>query len=197
MRATASSVSTLDVTEPVVSSMPGTTAVATARAAAEASTRIRNRMPHLGTAARPGFPHIPGRADGQACGARPGVQTAKACGARPGAPAAKGPRGPVSGAPAVPVAELFPAEVTPTWAHLPRLLGTSADLRSSVSLVLTDSGALMTSCALTARPTRDRVEPGGGAGSTRDLDHGCMGRVGRRGRRSTVRVRWPVRTTAH
>jgi hypothetical protein len=38
----------LDVTEPVVSSMPGTTAVATARAAAEASTRIRNRMPHLG-----------------------------------------------------------------------------------------------------------------------------------------------------
>src|SRR5215831_9334403 len=51
MRATARSVSTLDVTEEVVNSMPGTTAVATARAAAEASTRLRNRMPHLGIAA--------------------------------------------------------------------------------------------------------------------------------------------------
>src|SRR6516165_11441784 len=58
MSATQKSVSTLDVTEAVVSSMPGTTAVATARAAAEASTRIRNRMPHLGIAGRPGCPHI-------------------------------------------------------------------------------------------------------------------------------------------
>src|SRR5215472_7411611 len=70
MRATAMSVRTLDVTEPVVSSMPGTAAVATARAAAEASTRIRNRMPHLGTAGRPGYirtsPVAAGKASWQA-----------------------------------------------------------------------------------------------------------------------------------
>src|SRR6516162_6279845 len=61
MSATPRSVSTLDVTEAVVSSMPGTTAVATARAAADASTRIRNRMPHLGIAGGPGRPHITAR----------------------------------------------------------------------------------------------------------------------------------------
>src|SRR5215470_2558247 len=59
IRATASSVSTLEVTEAVVSSMPGTTAVATARAAAEASTRIRNRMPHLGITGSPGCLRAP------------------------------------------------------------------------------------------------------------------------------------------
>src|SRR5437016_2014 len=42
--ATAISVSTLDSALPVVSWMPGTSQVATARAAAEATTRIRARM---------------------------------------------------------------------------------------------------------------------------------------------------------
>src|SRR5262249_415606 len=72
IRATPRSVSPLDATEAVVSSMPGTTAVATARAAAEASRRIRNRMPHLGIT---GVPHQPG-------GAGPGA-------ARPAGPAGR------------------------------------------------------------------------------------------------------------
>src|SRR6516162_3462078 len=69
IRATPTSVRILDVSEAACSSMPGTTAVATARAAAEASTRSRKRMPHLGITDRAA---APGGRSGQArCAARP------------------------------------------------------------------------------------------------------------------------------
>src|SRR5215472_3852048 len=48
IRATPIRVRILDPSEAACSSIPGTTAVATARAAAETSTRSRKRMPHLG-----------------------------------------------------------------------------------------------------------------------------------------------------
>src|SRR6516225_2504515 len=63
IRATPTSVRILDVSEAACSSMPGTTAVATARAAAEASTRSRKRMPHLGITDRAA---APGGRSGQA-----------------------------------------------------------------------------------------------------------------------------------
>src|SRR5262249_19507566 len=67
IRATAISVSTFEAVDPVVSWMPGSTAVATASAAAETATRSRKRMGAILASPAPVTPSAdPGAARGKA-----------------------------------------------------------------------------------------------------------------------------------